>query len=168
MPCIASSQRVKVPSGKLSVHSGSYGNTIAARRNVKFPKKTRRRVAKHQAATKVNPEVASIMKREDADLFARWGRLKDPSVTETDELVWIVFRGGRGGMVWRFDEGARDTRRSTQAMTIRERSVIARLRGSEASIVPLRFQRQHNFGTREGTLPCTSNLRKDGRVIAYA
>jgi len=152
----------------LSVHPGSYGDTIVVRRNVKFPKKPRRRAAKHQAATKVNPEVAPIITNEDADLFASLGRLKDPSVTETDKFVWIVFRGGRGGMVWRFDEGARDTLKGTQAMTIRKRNAIAPIRGSEASIVPIRFQRQHNFGTWEGALPCTSFLRRNGRVIAHA
>ena len=62
----------------------------------------------------MNPEVASIMKSEDADPVVRWGRLKDPSVTKMDKLVWIVFRGGRGGMVRRLDEGARDTLRSKE------------------------------------------------------
>jgi hypothetical protein len=108
------------------------------------------------------------MQSEDADLFVSWGRLKDPSVTEMDKLAWIVFRGGRGGMGRRLDEGARDTLKGTQAMTIRKRKAIALVRGSEASIVPLRFQRQHNFGTWEGTLPCTSFLRRNGRVIAHA
>ncbi len=168
MPCIASNQWVKVPSGELTVHSGSYGDTIAVRRNVKFPEKPCRRVAKHQAATKVNLNGASKMRSEDADLFVWWGRLKGPSVTETGELVWIVFRGGKGGMARRSDEVARDTLKDVQAMVIRKRNAIAFVRGSEASIVPVRFQRQHNFGTREGALPCTGFLRRNGRVIAHA
>jgi hypothetical protein len=49
------------------------------------------------------------MQSEDADLFVSWGRLKDPNVTETDKLDWIVFRGGKGGMARRLGEGARDT-----------------------------------------------------------
>lgn len=168
MPCIASNQWVKVPSGELSIHPGSFGDTLAARRKVKFPQKSCRRTAKYQAATKVNPKVASIMKSEDADSVVRWGRLKDPSVTKMDKLVWIVFRGGRGGMVRRSDEGARDTLKEQRTMAIRKRKALALIRGSEASIVPLRSPRQHNFGTWEGTLPCTSDLRKNGRVIAYA
>ena len=114
MPCIASNQWVEVPSGELSVHPGSFGEALAARRKVKFPQKSCRRTAKDQAATKVNPEVASKIENGNADSVVRWGRLKDPSVTKTDKLVWIVFRGGRGGMVRRLDEGARDTRRSTE------------------------------------------------------
>jgi hypothetical protein len=168
MPCIASNQWVKVPSGKLFVHPGSFGDTIVVRRNVKFPEKPCRRVAKSQAATKVNLNGASTMRNEDADPFVSWGRLKGPSVTETDKLVWIVFRGGKGGMARRFDEVARDILMGTQAMAIRKRKAIVSVRGSEASIVPLRFQRQHNFGTREGALPCTSFLRRNGRAIAYA
>jgi hypothetical protein len=108
------------------------------------------------------------MQSEDADLFVSWGRLKDPSVTETDKFDWIVFRGGKGGMGRRLDEGARDTLMDRQAMTIRRRNDIVFVRESEASIVPLRFQRQHNFGTWEGTLPCTSFLRRNGKVIAHA
>jgi hypothetical protein len=62
----------------------------------------------------VNPEVASIMKSENADPVVRRGRLKGPGVTQMDTLAWIVFRGGRGGMVRRLDEGARDTLKSTE------------------------------------------------------
>ena len=116
----------------------------------------------------MNPEVAPTMKSEDADRVAKRGRLKDPDVTKTNTFVGIVFRGGRGGMDWRFDEGAWDTLKGTQATTIRKRNVVSLVRGSEASIVPLRFQRQHNFGIWEGTLPCTGFLRRNGRVIAHA
>ena len=108
------------------------------------------------------------MQSEDADLVVRTGRLKGIGVTETDKLAGTVFRGGRGGMVRRLGEEARDTLKGTQAMTIRKRSVVASVRGSEASIVPIRFQRQHNFGTGEGALPCTSFSRRNGRVIAHA
>jgi len=67
-------------------------------------------LAKQQAVTKVNLYVASLNFKGDADPVDRWGRPK--SRAWKTEAVRGIFRGSRGGMLWKTNSPVLEARYS--------------------------------------------------------
>ena len=65
-------------------------------------------MAKPQAVTQVNPEVASLTLYEDADSVDTRGR--PMSQTLITEAVCVIFRGSRGGMLRKIFNPVLETR----------------------------------------------------------
>jgi hypothetical protein len=65
-------------------------------------------LAKQQAVTKVNLQVASLNCKEEADPVDIWGRPK--SWTWKTEAVREIFRGSKGGMLRKINRTVLETR----------------------------------------------------------